>query len=90
MTNYKFKWVGLDGFVDANVIGLASIETVKKNGKPMKRARAFKRGDIVELTNDDVAKMLSCNGNWIPVQDNKPKTVPKIQKKEEDKKESDN
>ena len=28
---YKFMWVGFDGFVDANVIGLSTKEEVKLN-----------------------------------------------------------
>lgn len=80
---YKYMWVGFDGFVDANVIGLSYKEDVKINGKPMKGTKAFMKGDVVEFSNSGVAKMLSCNGNWTSVNNTSKPTVNKNNKKDE-------
>lgn len=88
---YKFMWVGFDGWVDANVIALSYKEEVKINGKPMKGVRGFVRGDIVEFSDEGLAKMLSCNGNWTSASKTTP-SQPKpniINKNKEDKKEDD-
>ena len=88
---YKFMWVGFDGFVDANVIGLSTKEEVKFNGKPMNGVRAFVRGDVVEFSNKGVATMLSCNGNWISVKNTPKPSKPTVKqdKKEDNNKESE-
>lgn len=86
---YKFMWVGFNGFVDANVIGLSTKEEVKLNGKPMQGVKGFMKGDVVEFSNKGVATMLACNGNWISAKNtSKPvkPTVKQDKKQDEDKK----
>lgn len=86
MSNFKYRWIGHNGFIDANISGLKMAgEDVKLNGKPLEIRKTYHNGDIVEFDNKGVAKMLDANGNWARVP-NASKSLKKSKNDEEDKK----
>lgn len=89
MSNFKYKWVGANGFIDANVSGLKMMgKDVKCNGKPLQIRTPYIRGDVIEFDSEPVAKMLDTNGNWVRVGSSTASKPRKVQKKE-DKEESE-
>ena len=68
VNEYKFKWIGLNGFVDANLKGLAMAGAkVLINDKDMIINRPLQTGDTIIIYDGNVASMLRANGNYIVV-----------------------
>ena len=68
VNEYKFKWIGLNGFVDANLKGLAMAGAkVLINDKDMILNRPLQTRDTITIYDGNVASMLRANGNYIVV-----------------------
>lgn len=68
VNEYKFKWIGLNGFVDANLKGLAMAGAkVLINDKDMILNRPLQTGDTITIYDGNIASMLRANGNYIVV-----------------------